>query len=194
MGRDTDVRNKLTERGNHLRNGHDSIVHAVMSLGQSKSHSKLISMQERKYIKSFVKFFHLEFGTKSSLCAPNTSTVRATSTYDSFNFQERRQFGQYSDHAPNCKQSNRRSIPHMGKNPVSSPKDTDHPCGPPIRLFDGYLQRLSGVKRPKHEAHHSPPSSAEVKKRGSLTPLSQYAIMTCKETTVSLTSFKFHTN
>jgi len=145
MGRDTDVRNKLTARGNHSRDGHDILVHAVMSLRQNKSHSRLISMQERKYIEGFVKFSHLGFGTKFSLCTPNTSTARAISTQDSFNFQKRTQFGQYCVMLRTVNRVVLFRFPMWERN-VSSPKDTDHPSSPPMLLFDGYRQRLPGGK------------------------------------------------
>lgn len=97
-------------------------------------------------MENVLKFFHLGFEKKCYLRALNTSTATAISTHVSFNLQERRQFGQYSDCATNCKPSNRGSIPNRGKRSFSPPKHTDHPWGPSILLFDGYRQRLSGGK------------------------------------------------
>jgi hypothetical protein len=49
------------------------------------------------------------------------------------------------------------------------------PTKPPIQWVPGALSLA--VKWPEHEADHSPPSSAEVKMRGAILPLSHYALM-----------------
>jgi hypothetical protein len=49
------------------------------------------------------------------------------------------------------------------------------PTQPPIQWVPGALSL--GVKRPRREADHSPPSSAEVKKPWSYTSTPQYAYM-----------------
>ena len=40
--------------------------------------------------------------------------------------------------------------------------------GPSSLLFTGYPRSLSGVRRPKHEADHLPPSSARLRMRGAV--------------------------
>jgi hypothetical protein len=49
------------------------------------------------------------------------------------------------------------------------------PTQPPIQWVPGTLSL--GVKRPGREADHSSPSSAEVRMRGAISPLSQYVSM-----------------
>jgi hypothetical protein len=49
------------------------------------------------------------------------------------------------------------------------------PTQPPIQWVSGDVSLE--VKRPGREADHSPPSRAEVKMRGSIPPLPQYAFM-----------------
>jgi hypothetical protein len=54
----------------------------------------------------------------------------------------------------------------------SFPRRPDWLWGPPSLLCNGYAGALSpGLKRPGREADHSPPSSTEVRKRGSVRPL-----------------------
>jgi hypothetical protein len=43
-----------------------------------------------------------------------------------------------------------------------------------------------GVKRPGHEADHSPPSTAEVKNEGSDVSTPLYAVMVCSRTALPL--------
>jgi hypothetical protein len=50
------------------------------------------------------------------------------------------------------------------------------PTQPPIQWVPGAVSL--GVKWPGREADHSPPSSAEVKMRGAIPPLTQYAFFT----------------
>jgi hypothetical protein len=49
----------------------------------------------------------------------------------------------------------------------SSPARSDRPCGSPGLIFGGYRGPFTGIKRPELEADHPPPSSTEVKIRGS---------------------------
>jgi hypothetical protein len=65
------------------------------------------------------------------------------------------------------------SRPGRGWESVSWSPRPDQLWGPPSLLYNGYL----GVNRPGRKADHSPPSSAEVKMRGTITPLPQYAFM-----------------
>jgi hypothetical protein len=53
----------------------------------------------------------------------------------------------------------------------SSPRRPDRLCGPPSRTLS------SGIHRPGHEADHSPPISAEVKKMWIYTSTPPYALM-----------------
>jgi hypothetical protein len=61
----------------------------------------------------------------------------------------------------------------VGSRMFTSPCHPERLCGPPSLLSSGY----PGVKRQGRDAEHSPPSSAEVKKCGSIHPLPQYACM-----------------
>jgi hypothetical protein len=67
------------------------------------------------------------------------------------------------------------SIPGRGKRFFSSPRCPDQLWGPPSLLFSGYL----GVKWWGHEADHSPPSSARVKKGGAIPPLPHLSSWQC---------------
>jgi hypothetical protein len=49
--------------------------------------------------------------------------------------------------------------------------------GPPSLLSNRYWEFSPEVKRPEHEADHSPPTSAEVKKIWLYTSTSPYAFM-----------------
>jgi hypothetical protein len=51
------------------------------------------------------------------------------------------------------------------------------PTQPPIQWVPGFLSL--GIKWSRHEADHSPPSSAEVKNEWSYTSSPQYAFMAC---------------
>jgi hypothetical protein len=54
----------------------------------------------------------------------------------------------------------------------SSPRRPDRLWGPPSLLSNGYKGAVSPVlKRPERETDHSPPTSAEVRKCGSIHPL-----------------------
>jgi hypothetical protein len=56
------------------------------------------------------------------------------------------------------------------------------PIQPPIQWVPGALSR--GVKRPRREADHSPLSRTEVKLRGAIPPLLQYAFLACLDAVV----------
>jgi hypothetical protein len=61
---------------------------------------------------------------------------------------------------------------------LSSPQRSDRLCGPPGLITNGYCRLFPrGVKRQRHEADQSPPSSAEVKKGGATQPLLLYVLM-----------------
>jgi hypothetical protein len=64
----------------------------------------------------------------------------------------------------------RGSIP--GRNFFSLLHRPDRFWGPPSYLSNGYQGSIAGVKRLGHEADHSPPSSAEVKNGGAISPIS----------------------
>jgi hypothetical protein len=64
----------------------------------------------------------------------------------------------------------RDSIPGRGKRLFSTPQLPDRLLGPIKRVPEVISL---GVKRPGHEADHSPPSSAEVKNGGDMPPLPQ---------------------
>ena len=50
-----------------------------------------------------------------------------------------------------------------GKRIFSSPNRPHRPWGPPSLLFHGHGGTFMGIKRPKRDVDHSPPSSSEVK-------------------------------
>jgi hypothetical protein len=52
---------------------------------------------------------------------------------------------------------------HRDRKFFSLPKCPDWLWGPPSLPFKGYWSSLLGVKRPRREVKHSPPTSAEVK-------------------------------
>jgi hypothetical protein len=67
----------------------------------------------------------------------------------------------------------------VGSRIFSSSRRPDRPWGPPNLLSNGYRGALSpGVNRPGHEADHSPPAGAEVKKTWIYTSTPPYAFMT----------------
>jgi hypothetical protein len=62
----------------------------------------------------------------------------------------------------------------------SSNPSRDHPdwfWGPSSLLSNGYRRLFPQVKRPGCEAHHSPPTSAEIKNTWFYTATSPYALM-----------------
>jgi hypothetical protein len=59
----------------------------------------------------------------------------------------------------------------VGSRSFSSPRRPDRLWGPPSLVYNGYLGLFPQVKRQGREAAHSLPTSAEVKKRGSIHPL-----------------------
>jgi hypothetical protein len=63
----------------------------------------------------------------------------------------------------------RGSIPGRDKGFYSTPQRSDRVWGPPSLLHNGYRE-LREVKRPRREANHTPPSSAEVN-NGRVIPL-----------------------
>jgi hypothetical protein len=65
----------------------------------------------------------------------------------------------------------RGSIPGRGKLFLFYPQRPDWLWGPPNLLFNGYRGSFPGLKRPGLEADHSPPSSADVKNSGAVSPL-----------------------
>jgi hypothetical protein len=70
------------------------------------------------------------------------------------------------------------SSPGRGWEFFSSPPRSDRLWGPPSLLSKGHQWVFPwGVKRRKHEADHSPPSSAEVKNAWKYTSTPQYAFM-----------------
>jgi hypothetical protein len=71
----------------------------------------------------------------------------------------------------------RGSIPGRGMQFITTPYRPDQPLGLPIQWI---LSDLSpGVKRPEREADHLPPSSAEVRNGGAITPLPNTSSLRC---------------
>jgi hypothetical protein len=59
----------------------------------------------------------------------------------------------------------------VGSRILTSPCRPDRLWGPPNLLYNGYGGSFPGVKRPRREADHSPPASAEIKKMWIYNPL-----------------------
>jgi hypothetical protein len=59
------------------------------------------------------------------------------------------------------------------------PKYPDCNCGHTSPLFLGYSEGFTQIKRPKHEACHSPSYNAEIKNELGYTSTSSYAVMYC---------------
>jgi hypothetical protein len=81
----------------------------------------------------------------------------------------------------------RGSLPGIGKI-LSNPQRPDRLWGPPNLLASGYRRLIPWVvKRPRREADHSPPSTAEVKNVGAMPPLPHVSLWNHNELSTGTT-------